>query len=53
MEDTLAEPSEPIVLDSDDENDSNDDAYTAFKDIKDIKAIGVKDEGDSVLDLAI
>ena len=52
-EDTLAEPSEPIALDSDDENDSNDDAYTAFKDINDIKAIGVKDEGDSVLDLAI
>jgi len=48
-EDTLAEPSKPIKLDSDDENNSNDDAYAAFKDIKDIKAIKVEYKGDSVL----
>ena len=47
-EDTLAEPSEPIELDLDDENDSDDDAYAAFEDIDDIKAIGVEDEGDFV-----
>ena len=49
-EDTPAEPSEVIKLDSDNKNNSNDDAYAAFEDIKDIKAIGVEDEGDSVLD---
>ena len=47
-EDTLAEPSEPIELDSDDENDSDDNAYAAFEDIDNIEAIGVEDEGDSV-----
>ena len=49
-EDTPAELSEPIEVDSDDKNDSDDDAYAAFEDINDIKAIGVEDEGDSVLD---
>ena len=49
-EDTLAELSEPIRLDSDNENNSNDNAYAAFEDIKDIKAIKVEDKGDSVLD---
>ena len=49
-EDTPAEPSEVIKLDSDDKNNGNDDAYASFEDIKDIKAIGVEDEGDSVLD---
>ena len=49
-EDTLAEPSELIELDSDDENDSDGDAYAAFKDINDIKAIGVEDKGDLLLD---
>lgn len=49
-EDTPAELSEPIEVDSDDENDSDDDAYAAFEDIDDIEAIGVEDEGDSVLD---
>jgi hypothetical protein len=48
-EDTLAELSEPIEVDLDDENDSDDDAYAAFKDINNIEAIGVEDEGDSVL----
>jgi len=45
-DDTPAELSEPIELDSDDENNSNDDAYAAFKDIDNIKAIRVEDEGD-------
>ena len=49
-EDTPAEPSEVIKLDSDDKNNGNDDAYASFEDIQDIKAIGVEDEGDSVLD---
>lgn len=47
-EDTLAEASEPIELDSDDKNNSDNDAYAAFEDINDIKAIGVEDKGDSV-----
>ena len=46
-EDTPAEPSEVIGLDSDDENNSDNDAYAAFEDIK---AIAVEDEGNSVLD---
>jgi sugar phosphate isomerase/epimerase len=50
VEDTPAEPSDPINLDSDDENNSDDDAYAAFEDINDIKAIGVEDKGDFVLD---
>ena len=49
-EDTPAESSEPIELDSDDENNSNGDDYAAFKDIDDIEAIRVEDEGDFVLD---
>jgi len=49
-EDTPAEPSEPIKLDSGDENNSDDDAYAAFKDIDNIDAIRLEDEGDSVLD---
>ena len=49
-EDTLAEPSELIKLDSDDENNSDDDAYAAFEDIEDIEAIEVEDKGDSVLE---
>ena len=49
-EDALAEPSEAIKVDSDDENNSDDDAYAAFKDIEDIKAIKVEDKGDSILD---
>ena len=49
-EDTLAELSEPIKLDSDNENNSDDNAYAAFEDIEDIKAIKVEDKGDSVLD---
>jgi hypothetical protein len=49
-EDTLAEPSEAIELDSDDGNNSDDDAYAAFEDTEDIKAIEVEDEGDFVLD---
>ena len=48
-EDTPAEPSEPIELDSDDENNSDGDDYAAFKDIDDIEAIRVEDEGDFVL----
>ena len=50
-EDTPAEPSEPIELDSDDENNSDGDDYAAFKDIDDIEAIRVEDEGDFVLNL--
>jgi hypothetical protein len=50
VEDTPAELSDPIDLDSDDKNNSDDDAYAAFKDINNIKAIGVEDEGDFVLD---
>ena len=49
-EDTLAEPSEPIELDLDNENDSDNNVYAAFEDIKDIKAIEVEDKGDSILD---
>ena len=49
-EDTPAEPSKPIELDSDDENNSDGDDYAAFKDIDDIEAIRVEDEGDFVLD---
>ena len=49
-EDTPAELSEPIELDSDDENNSDGDDYAAFKDIDDIEAIRVEDEGDFVLD---
>jgi len=49
-EDTLAELSKPIKLDSDNKNNNNDDAYVAFEDIEDIKAIKVEDKGDSVLD---
>ena len=47
-EDTLAELSDPIKLDSDDENNSDNDAYAAFKNTNNIKAIGVEDKGDSV-----
>jgi hypothetical protein len=47
---TLAEPSEAIELDLDNENNSDDNAYTAFKDIKDIKAIKVENKGDYILD---
>ena len=36
IEDTPAEPSERIKLDSDKNNSSDDDAYTAFEVIKDI-----------------
>ena len=50
VEDNLAEPSEPIKLDLDNENNSDDDAYAAFKDINNIKVIRVEDKGDSVLD---
>ena len=50
MENTPAEPSELIELDSDDENDSDDNAYAALKNINDIKAIGVEDKGRFVLD---
>ena len=50
VEDTLAEPSEPIKLDLDDEYNSNGNNYTAFKDIDDIKAIRVENEGDFILD---
>jgi hypothetical protein len=46
----VVELSEPIELDSDDKNNSDDYTYAAFKDIDDIKAIGVEDEGDSILD---
>jgi len=53
VEDNLAEPSEPIKLDLDNENNSDDDAYAAFKDINNIKVIRVEDKGDSVLDWAI
>jgi hypothetical protein len=49
-EDTLAEPSKPIKLDSDNKNNSNNNAYAAFEDIKDIKAIKVEDKGDFILD---
>ena len=49
-EDTPAELSNPIKLDSNNKNDSNNNAYAAFKDINDIKAIEVEDNGDSVLD---
>lgn len=49
-EDTPAEPSKPIELDSDDKNNSDNDAYAAFEDINNIEAIGVEDGGDFVLD---
>jgi hypothetical protein len=49
-EDTPAEPSELIKLDSDNKNNSDDDTYATFEDINDIKAIGVEDKGDFVLD---
>ena len=49
-EDTLAELSDPIKLDSDNKNNSNNDAYAAFEDINNIEAIKVEDDGDSVLD---
>ena len=50
VEDTPAEPSKPIKLDSDNENNSDDNIYAAFEDIDNIKAIGVEDKGDFVLD---
>jgi len=49
-EDSPAELSKPIKLDSDNKNNSDNNAYAAFKDINNIEAIRVEDEGDSVLD---
>ena len=43
-EDTPAELSEPIKLDSDNENNSDDDVYAAFKYIE------IEYKGDSILD---